>query len=536
MTQKMQPRIVGISATPNVIHINRDRSVSRLLAAKLPTLSPSTPTLIQAGTGAGKTTAVLDIIVPYAIEHNMIVWFVSSRAAINSQFKSRLAQRLGLSTISTDYTPEGLRHLEDIGPVKVLTYHRLWTILNTIPEGANDVGILAFDEIHALAQDATFVPFTGQVLNQLPLAFGNAIRIYLSATPEPVLPALSRAEGHQSITVYKWPANYQHFRLHFWSTPQDLASHFNQLPESEHALIFVPSIAAGLSLQKKLTRKNYLVTAMMKEETPTLWAELLEHGCLDGYQILLATATLDAGVSLLDPALRHIVCCGIDPVAVVQQAGRKRVRSGEAVSLYLWNPSKKQLGNLLRQDIEALSILRTNGEYPHQFLQEFILKDTFPQARKMCTVTSNCTLEVNTLAHKYYERELEQIQRLLKYVGEHPMECFWCRQFRQQLPKNPSHWLGARKNQEAEAQLKHFLQGYLGRTLDTKAEKASFASTFRQLYSTAIGRRKNDRADRSWGLNTCSKALASLNWGFELNSIKNTWVLRNQVQGGEIDE
>lgn len=524
MTQKMQPRIVGISATPKVIHIDRNRSISRLLAAKLPALSSSTPTLIQAGTGAGKTTAILDTVVPYAEEHGLTVWFVSSRAAINNQFKLRLAKKLGLDCIATDYTPEGIRRLEDIGSVRVLTYHRLWTILSANPGETKGVDILVFDEVHALAQDATFVPFTGQVLNQLPLAFSNALRIYLSATPEPILPALSRAEGHQPITIYKWPTNYRHFRLHFWSTPQDLASHFNQLPKSEHALIFVPSIAAGLSLQQKLTRKNYLVTATMKEETPALWADLLEHGYLDGCQILLATAALDAGVSLLDPALRHIVCCGIDPAAVIQQAGRKRLKSGEKVSLYLFNPSRKQLGYHYQNTQEAIATLRLNSDAPHQFLRECILGDSFPQARHMCTITQKATLAVNPLSIAYYERQLTQIDRLLRSKVEYPMEAQWPRLFRQAVVKGR---LDSRNKDEASRALREFLSQHCGQTFDAE-EKGSFAQAFQQHYISAKGSRKNDRPDRNWGLSTCRKALASLNWGFTIDSVGQAWVLRNE--------
>lgn len=524
----MKVRVVGLYAEPQKKHVPKGRPVRKLLAAELPKLTSLTPILLQAGTGAGKTTAVLDSVVPFAVEHRLTVWFVSSRAAINTQFKLQLAKKLGIETVTTDYTPDGLRHLEDIGPVRILTYHRLWAILNTAPEEANGVGILVFDEVHALALDATFVSFTGKLIRAIPQAFGQAIRIYLSATPEPILPALSRAEGHQAITIYKWPADYQQFRLYFWSKPQDLADHFNELPGNERALIFVRSIAEGLALQKKLSLSSFLITAGTKETEPDQWAELLEQGHIEGYQILLATAALDAGVSLCDPALKHIACYGINPATVVQQAGRKRLRAGEKVSLYLFDPNQKQLGHLCQKDENALTALHLNGNDPHRFLREYILEDDFPQARRMCTVTPKATLEVNSLAVEYYIQELERIQKLLRSEDEYPLETRWPRLFRQASVKGR---LDSGNKKVAEQALREFLQHYVGQSLKGE-EQDAFAQAFRQHYTAAFGRQKNDRADRSWGLSTCRKKLAALNWAITIDSVGQAWVLRNE--GGEL--
>lgn len=519
--------IKGLYAKPQKIYVPPKRSVSSLLAAKLPTVTPETPVLIQASTGAGKTTAVLESVIPFAQERGLTVWFVSSRAAINTQFKLRLAKKLGIETVKTDYTPDGLRHLENIGPVRVLTYHRLWAILNITPKEAKDVGILVFDEIHALALDATFVPFTGKLTSAIPEAFGQAIRIYLSATSEPILSALARAEGHQAITVYRWPTNYQQFRIYYWSRPQELADHFNGLPESERALIFVQSITEGLALQKLLKVSNYLLTSETKEKDSAQWANLLENGHLN-YQILVATAALDAGVSLLDPALKHIACCGIDCAAVVQQAGRKRLKAGEKVSLYLFSPSRKHLGHLHQKHEEILAALRLNNENSHYFFQEYILGDDFPQARRMCTVTPKATLEVNPLAVEYYNQELKQIQRLLRSGDEYPLEARWSRLFRQASVKGR---LDSGNKKVAEQALREFLQHYVGQSLKGEEQNA-FAQAFRQHYTAAFGRQKNDRADRSWGLSTCRKKLAALNWAITIDSVGQAWVLRNV--GGEL--
>lgn len=527
--QILRPRLVDFPAKPLIVPARAEHPVSRLLSATLPTLTPTTPVLIQAGTGVGKTSAILEVVIPYAMEQGLPVWFVSSRAAINAQFKQRLARKLERNDILTDYTPEGLRHLEDIGPIKVLTYHRLWSILNANSDEARSVGILVFDEIHALALDATFVGFTGQLLQRIPIAFSSSLRLYLSATPEPVLPDLAQAEGTQRLTVYRWPAHYQQFRLHFYNSHGDLIDYFNNLPHDVRALIYVPFISDGDLLQKRLKPSCQLISAQTKEKNPALWAQLLETGHLD-CQILIATSTLDAGVSLMDPALKHIVCYGLEPAAVLQQAGRKRLKSGERINLYLFNPSRQQLGNRLHKALEELSALNLNFNDPKRFLKDYILGDKFPPARLMTNVECNGTISVNSLSLAYYQREIQRLEQLLRSSSAHPAETLWCRTFKQ--PDSKVQQLGHQDEQEAKAQLQTLLQQHIGLSLSSKEVQTQFAQEFQQLYTNAYGPRKNDRADRTWRLATCRNVLTSLNLGFTIISANGSWIL--QQQGGDL--
>lgn len=192
-------------------------SVSDHLGQILPSLAPDTPILLQAGTGAGKTSAILNVLVPFAQAQGKRVCFVSSRCAINLQFKQRLAKILGEESILTDYSDDGLRKLETIGPVTILTYHALWTRMNTKDTDLRHVDFLVFDEVHALVLDASFVRFTGQLLKRIPYFFIKASRLYLSATPESILPQLAFREGSNGLTVYQWKPDYSAYRLFFYS-------------------------------------------------------------------------------------------------------------------------------------------------------------------------------------------------------------------------------------------------------------------------------------------------------------------------------
>ena len=146
----------------------------------------------------------------------------------------------------------------------------------------------------------------------------------------------------------------------------------------------------------------------------------------------------------------------------------------------------------------------------------------------MCTVTPRATLGINPLAIAHYERELSQIERLLRSGDEYPLEARWPRLFRQASVKGR---LDSGNKKAAEQALREFLQHHIGQSLK-REEQDAFAQELRQHYTATFGRQKNDRADRSWGLNTCRKKLAALNWAITIDSVGQAWVLRSE--GGEL--
>lgn len=309
-------RICGIrKIVPLNGNVPAKASISDLLRDLLPTLNPDSPVLIHAGTGTGKTRAILNTLVPYAVDHGQKILFISSRAAISAQFKTNLARAVGREDILVDHTPEGLRKLEEIGPVQILTFHALWCRLESCTIDLRLFDYLVWDEIHALALDSTFVPYTGELLKRVIRAAMGSRRIYLSATPEPIIDKLAQWEGLPHITVYQQKPRYEQFFLHFYNNLGDLAKRFQTLPEDERALIFVSSIREGEALLKLLPGSQ-LLTSRTRTSDANTWQQLLATQTLPA-RITIATTTLDAGVSLTDPQLKHIVCESLDFAQIV---------------------------------------------------------------------------------------------------------------------------------------------------------------------------------------------------------------------------
>jgi len=508
-----------------------DLSITEVISKALPRLSDipyfpfhPDPLLIQAGTGAGKTTAILEAIVPFARQHNLELCVISSRAAIGLQFKRSLAHKLGQTDILSDYTPEGLRHLEVIGSVRILTYHKLWAAICSKADWLHRVGILVFDEVHALALDATFVCYTGQLLERLPHVFSHALRVYLSATPEPVLDYLLRAEGPNRLHHFHWPASYDQYRLYFFARTTEIVQKLDSLPEGDKALVFISSITEGKRLSEKLHHPSRIITADTKKEEPDVWAALLASQQLD-CPITLATSTLDAGVSLTDPALKHIFCAGLNPAEVLQQAGRKRLKGSETLNLYLWSPSRKKLGLLLQHSKRIIDALELIQDDLYASLNKYILGDELPQIRRMVALTPGPTFVVNPLALEYYRRARDFLLSMLASDEEYPLDSHWSQVFGQELPHDPERWLDARYDESARTALLEWLDSKAGIVLESKQAKTTFAQGLKERYSAAFGSRKADRADRTWGLSIIKQLLCEVAPQYSLDSKNGTWHL-----------
>lgn len=510
--------VVRVKTEPKIGKVSPSISVAKKLEQLIPELEPSTPVLFQAGTGAGKTRAILDVLVDYAIEHGLKIIFVSSRCAINTQFKRRLARKVGQEQILADYTEAGLQKLEQIGPVQVMTYHALWYR----PPAVETADFLVFDEVHALALDASFVAFTGELLNNIPRRFAKCRRIYLSATPEPILDELIAAEGSRRLTIFRWKQDYSPYRLHFYEKQADLVARFKVLPKGEKALIFTSSIRAGESLLKSLPQGGELICAQTRTDDPERWGRLLAEQRLDK-QITVVTNTLDAGVSLEDPELKHVVCSGLDIAEVLQQAGRKRLKSDDnKINLYLWSPGRQRLNQLRYRNIELMERMLLCDEGQREFVDRYILGDECPELRSMCYQDKERFFRINGLMYAEVLRREKLLEKLLASKADFPADAYFCRCMGQKLPGDASRWLDGRYSTDHASELLNWLKEQSGRLLDKKAQ-TEFSTHFKALHRAAFGPRKNDRSDRVWRLAVIKTVLQELNWGFVMESKAGVW-------------
>ena len=158
--------------------------------------------MIVAPTGSGKTTLVRKIIKKVRKAHGKLL-YISNRLANSVSFKISLAYQLedfAAITKLNKFKKYGdldlISDLSVIGPVTILTYQsavRQFGI-NFTNDRELKFDWVVMDEINFYSSDSTFNAASLDCLNLVVPKFANACRVYLSATPEAVLPSIAETE------------------------------------------------------------------------------------------------------------------------------------------------------------------------------------------------------------------------------------------------------------------------------------------------------------------------------------------------------
>ena len=156
------------------------------------------PILIQAPTGFGKTWWIINVVLPVVVQLGGLMLIASNRTATSIQQKMEVAKKVEGKDTKWTKQPYSLviKDWEDFGPVKVMTLQRLNEFLKK-EEGiayAKKVSVVVIDECHYFTSDSPFNRNTAKLLDVFPELFKKAKRIYLSATPEDVIPPLAEKE------------------------------------------------------------------------------------------------------------------------------------------------------------------------------------------------------------------------------------------------------------------------------------------------------------------------------------------------------
>jgi len=393
-------------ATPKVDYYYGDLDeccfVSGLISNEVITSWTSkTPVLIACQTGRGKTSFVREAIFPLAHANNEQILILGNRTALVRQLKRDVAKELannyGLqqpSEMISNVTDTGLDKINDLGFVTVLTYQSLLELDPATLAERNFRYVIA-DEIHFLTSDSEFNAQTGKIHSFILEHWGNAIRIYLTATPDVVFEPLFRAENEHALkTKYDLidkyrqrimldamtvKPGYQDAAYKLCNAPEkvdmkvyDLQRDYSYvsqivlldslsddkkvnllcdmvktLPKSDKALIFVGSKNLGYKMVSAMNGAGIpasFINADVKEGQA--FSEVVTKERF-GSQVLVSTAVLDNGANVHDSAVRHIIIDAYDKVAFVQMLGRVRIRKGNKVKLYVFDRSVESLQSML---------------------------------------------------------------------------------------------------------------------------------------------------------------------------------------------
>lgn len=321
-------------------------------------------------TGSGKSTLVNEVISPLILSRRKKGLLITPRVALTMQYKLDIAKL---------YCPEKLEELQDIGiqrefdfgPLDIFTLQELTSEYkkSCILKKYRNYDFLIIDEVHAFVGDASFNPFTENILRFLVLQIGvEAKRIYMTATPGIVLKEIVDIENEVTgrkppqfnrygfplddvyLTVYRFQQDYSYVKPVFFEEESTIIKHLLEIPAGEKAIIFVKSKVQGVRMQEKLGKdKAVYMDAENKLATEEkTFNEIIKENYFDK-QFLVATRFLDVGVNLKDYRIKHVVIFHIYREEVIQMVGRKRIVGKESVNLYLRIPKPSEIEQEIRR-------------------------------------------------------------------------------------------------------------------------------------------------------------------------------------------
>lgn len=152
------------------------------------------PILIQAPTGAGKSTFILEELAEIANKHNMRILLLTNRTGLCLQQRIESNRNQGGPEYGTYvYTRKPISANLDI-----ITYQEAISyIKHDWYDTVDKVGIVVCDEAHFFCSDATFNSQTSDILRTIISKFFPKLRIYLTATPDEVERIILAEEQHQ---------------------------------------------------------------------------------------------------------------------------------------------------------------------------------------------------------------------------------------------------------------------------------------------------------------------------------------------------
>lgn len=438
------------------------------------------PVLINAPTGAGKSTFVFNTLADFARSKNRYILVLSNRLALNMQQKVQLSKKFGIPDMGT-------RMLEDyhiFGNIVLSTYQNILPIMHgqtIIPDEANGPMFIVFDEAHFFCSDATFNPWTETILRTLMQRYPSSTRIYMSATPEDVKPAIAAIEYENfkqpiyndpaylrllnsfngaAITEYIFPRDYQHISLRFFSHWDTILGSILNASDSNKWLIFVNQKETGRDLKKQLssTLADFIHAASSSDTVRTL----TRRQCFD-QKVLISTSVIDNGISIHDSLLKNIVLDFVDYIELVQMLGRKRTYYGENINLYVKIPSIDEVKEY-RKCAESLYETMLSFEMnPSHFFQNRwgSLIDNEQKLFAPMPYQNSVTFGINTFAKyqlalqcgKYEKLEDELSKDANAYARQ---VCSWL-----QKPFSADLYLDHSLDQQAKSKMTEILNSYL---------------------------------------------------------------------------
>ena len=378
---------------------------------------------VFASTGSGKTVAIKMII--QSLNDGEIVIILTNRKVCVTQLIKEL--------FGENVSEELLDQIKSM--IKVMTYQRFVHLRHQY-QGKKIT--LICDECHCFAEDSVFSYYTKQIVKFLRNNRDNTKRIYMTATPDDVLPILWDIEAYdgqkfplpeeniknfresrfieeitciEQIYMKKPDWDYLEFKFYDPDKVDTLIDYINQTcSDGQKALIYINNKERGAALQEKLISCQHIYSDEDKA------AEIHEIAVNQSFpsDALVTTKVAENGLSLHDEHLTLIVAESSDPVTVQQIIGR--ARNPKHLTVLLPDYRTNHLGKTEHMLCEQLKQFQWVMNHPDFAMEKYC------QTENPC-IYYDAILKrpvVNDIGYFQIKRQLEYVQKLKQEESEIP--------------------------------------------------------------------------------------------------------------------
>ncbi len=307
----------------------------------------------SAGTGTGKSTAILEHIAPYAKEEGKSLLYLCNRSCLEVMIKDEV-NRNRLTNVT------------------VLTYQTLESkIRKKLPIKKYDY--IVADECHYFMGDSVFNRYTDLSYKYIIPRKKNSIVILMSATAKTLFNLLIEKGILEKRYLYEIPGNYDYVKKLKFYEQDDLKILIDEILSNEQGtkiIVFCNSANRMIEMYEKYKDKaNYICSDHAKN---AILKKFCDNSCLDKKdgkysfekRILFTTTALDNGFSLKDPSIKHIFCEIFDADGMIQCFGRKRsLDKNDTCTFYVSKYSLHKIYSRLRnvkEDLEVATQYKNN--------------------------------------------------------------------------------------------------------------------------------------------------------------------------------
>lgn len=543
MTPQLKTKFVSSSYDSSYVReiLMKDYYVSDGIQEDFKSWLPTSPVFISAQTGRGKNHFIENTLLPYIIENNLKLLVLSNRIAVSTQQKKRIALKTSCEKYFDIYTSKGFEQETQYGAVTIMTYQGFWEKFKiTKGDIFTAYQYVILDEAHFFMSDALFNSETGAFLNEICQIFSQSIRVYLSATPEEILPEVVNVEQAcnlqykknlsingwwyfhpPELLLYTFKRDYKYIQANYFNKKQEILQEIKEDKTSNKWIIFVRSIDEGNYFKENLGEVSRFICSANRNNVDNHdeWLSLVEDEKFH-HKVLIATSVLDNGININDKLLKNIVILSPDKTSFLQMLGRKRVPKEEKVNLFFKVPSMKIIAHDLTQSQERKSMIKlSKNNYP-KFLKNYVLEGN-RTIQDLFYLDENNTFRPNHLALIKLNRQIEQLER-------------WKNSDSIKILKEILGWINHKYNQAnwlnskdlSKQNLLKLLIDYEGKEL-TQDDFKAFAALYKQLRIEVYGKHCNDRSDRGeWGSTTVRNRLESDDLGYTLDVTNGIYIVK----------